>query len=209
VDGQIIALPGLSNAGKSTLTVRLLARGANYLTDEALAIGVKDLTAFPFHKALCLESGTQRLFPKLEPERPTSVQHKSWDVDPRTIGTAALAGAGPIGAIVFPTYKTGQKEPIFTKMSPVDVVRRLLENSFDFSHLGQAAFSVLTRLATSVPAYELIHGGKGEVELIEQLAESLNMPDSLLFAEPEVPEESVRFDVIIGAPDGPPSEGNL
>jgi hypothetical protein len=173
VDGRIIAFPGKSNSGKSTLATRLLSRGARYLSDEALPVAMSGLRAAPYPKSLCLDGGAQRLFPMLNPETPTAVADSTWDVDPTQIGGGMFSRGGAIGALVFPTFKVGAAEAVLEPLDRTEVARLLLANTFDFVSLGQPGFAVLVRLANTIPGFTLIHGGRGEVELVEELAATL------------------------------------
>jgi len=137
IDGRILAFPGKSNSGKSTLATRLLSRGAGYLSDESLPVAMSDLSAGPYHKSLCLDEGAQRIFPMLNPETPTAVGDSTWDIDPTEIGGGTLSRGGAIGALVFPTFKVGAAEAILEPLDPTEVARLLLANTFDFVALGQ------------------------------------------------------------------------
>ena len=64
---RVVLLPGVSNAGKSTLVAGLVRAGARYLTDEAACLDHETLVVRPFPKAIALDPGS---FPLFEPARP-------------------------------------------------------------------------------------------------------------------------------------------
>ncbi|MGI9606337.1 MAG: hypothetical protein ACR2P0_09395 [Acidimicrobiales bacterium] len=169
VNGMGVVFPGDSGAGKSTIVAQLIARGHGYLTDEAVVIDLRDLVAEPFPKSLRIEPGAQRLLSHLEPHD-SELRDASWDVDPRSIEPASIAGRASIERIVFPQYRKGVRRAVLRRVQPVDALLRLLRATFDFRASGQEGFGALARLAESVPAYELLHSGHGQLEAVETLA---------------------------------------
>lgn len=164
-DGLVL-FPGVSNAGKSTLVTQLVRRGHEYLTDEAVAVGVDSLHAIPFHKAICIEEGSQHLLPELSPAAGLTA---TWDVDPRTVGPGRLSPGGMIRAIVFPTFRAGGSTEV-RPLEPFEVMQKLISNAFDFDRVGQPAFDAMIRLANALPAYEFAHaGGDGPLQTLENL----------------------------------------
>lgn len=173
--GGLVLLPGLSNAGKSTLVTQLLERGCAYLTDEAVAIDLVSLHARPFTKAICLEHGAQSVFPYLSPwpDTPHSpedpVRSKdlpTWDIDPRRVGDGRLSRGGTVSAIVFPTFDP-DAAPRLRPVEPSEALRLLLANAFEFGRIGQPAFAALVRLANALPVYEVHH--RGGIQHLDQL----------------------------------------
>jgi len=162
----LVLFPGVSNSGKSTLVAQLMQRGHQYLTDEAVAVDIESLHAMPFHKAICIEEGSQQLFPELSPVTGLTA---AWDVDPRTVGPGRLSPGGVIRAIVFPTFRAGCA-PEVRPLEPFDVMQLLISNAFDFDRVGQPAFDAMIRLANALPAYEFVHsGGDGPLRTLENM----------------------------------------
>ena len=162
----VVMAPGVSNAGKSTLIAQLVARGHGYLTDEATSVGLADQHVRPFHKALCIDPGSQELLNHLEPTHPISA---IWDVDPRRIGPGRLSSGGSLAAVVFVEYRAGAQ----VEMTPVpefQALEMLLANAFDFGSVGVRGFEALGRIAKSVPCHHLVHGGQPEhLDLFESV----------------------------------------
>jgi hypothetical protein len=158
--GRGVALvPGVSNAGKSTLVAQLMQRGHAYVSDEAIAVDLESLNARPYVKSICLEAGSHGMFPELAPERGLgATASTTWDVDPRTIGPGRTSSGGPICAIVFARFEAGVDAEL-QPMEPLEVLRLLIANAFDFSHIGQVAFEAVVRMSEALPAYMLVHGG--------------------------------------------------
>ena len=166
VDGGITVLPGVSNSGKSTLVAQMAERGHAYLSDEAVLIDPETLRARPYHKAICLERGAQKLLTHLAPAADSPARDLTWDVDPRMVGRGDLSPGGPVTGLVFPIYRP--HAPATARLlDPLEVMHRLLRNSFRLPPLTQVGFAALIRLANEVAAHELAHGGNGHLELLE------------------------------------------
>lgn len=155
---SLVVFPGVSNSGKSTLVAQLIARGHEYLTDEAVAIEINSLEAQPYHKAICVEPTAQTVLREMAHAAAQPLLSSTWDVDPRLVGAGRLSNGGPIRAFVFPTYTPGAQTEL-TPVDSLDTLHRLIANAFDFAAIGQPAFAALVQLANTVPAFTLTHGG--------------------------------------------------
>jgi hypothetical protein len=74
LDGTGVILPGDMEVGKTTLVTGLLQAGADYLSDEAVGVGLTDTDLRGYAKALSLDPGSWPLFPSLEPVVPETVK---------------------------------------------------------------------------------------------------------------------------------------
>lgn len=157
IDGAAVVLPAVMNSGKSTLAAALVASGAGYLTDEAVALDPDTGLILPYPKAITLDPGSWPLFPDLEPPVQRSLPelaHAKWYVDPSSIRADAIAPATAPSALVFPTYdptRAGALEPL----APVDAAAELARHCFNLRALGQAGVDLVARLASSLPAAAL------------------------------------------------------
>ena len=155
----VVLVPGVSNAGKSTLVTQLLQRGHAYVSDEAIAVDLDSLHARPYAKSICLEAGSHLLFPELAPRGVLGgADSTTWDVDPRMIGPGRISSGGSICALVFARFEAGATAAL-QPIEPFEVLQMLIANAFDFAHVGQAGFDALVRMADALPAYVLVHGG--------------------------------------------------
>jgi hypothetical protein len=166
VGDVVVALPGAPQAGKSTLTTRLVSDGYGYLTDEVLGVAPQSLRVVGFPKRITLELGSWSLFPHLDPTR-DRMTHDAFDpsrvrwVDPRSLHANALAWRGlslELGIGVIARYQAGA-ECRYERLRPVDVVTELLANSFNLGTMGAAGLETLRGVATNVPFFRLTHGG--------------------------------------------------
>lgn len=157
IDGSAVVLPAVMNSGKSTLAAALVASGAGYLTDEAVALDPDTGSILPYPKAITLDPGSWPLFPDLEPPVQRSLPqlaHAKWYVDPASIRPGASAPPTAPSALVFPTYdptRAGALEPL----NPVDAAAELARHCFNLRALGRAGVDLVARLATTLPAATL------------------------------------------------------
>jgi hypothetical protein len=109
VDGVRILLPGAMEAGKSTLALGLLRRGASYLGDEAIGLDLEGGThAYP--KAVSIDPGSWPLFPDLAPELAPEVaawQPAQWQLPPAALGVGVALDPRPADLVVLPGYEAG------------------------------------------------------------------------------------------------------
>lgn len=107
VDGRAIAISGRSKAGKTTLVLELVRRGARLLSDEMAVIARDGRTVLPYARGLHIRPDTADLIPELAflRQRP---RHEigggsEWSLAPdelaRVVGTA-LGSPAPLAGIL-------------------------------------------------------------------------------------------------------------
>lgn len=153
-----VLLPGPMEAGKSTLVAGLVRGGLDYLTDEAVAVGLDDGAMWPFPKPLGLDAGSVRLFPHLAPAVGAEPPHGPQ----RHIPLSLLGGRvapGPVrpALMVFPRYLPGAPL-VMAPLHPADALVLACKNAFNLGRTGRAGFARLAALARSVPAFSLTSG---------------------------------------------------
>jgi hypothetical protein len=152
-DGRGLVLPGVSEAGKSTLVAGLVSRGFRYLSDEAVGIDWRSLALVPYPKPLGLDRGSWDLFPELA-GRPAARGPEQWLV---AVARESLGGRCPAAAIVFPRYEAGAR----TTLEPLRRAEALIEltkNTFRFDALGRRALQTLGELVAGVECFRLSIG---------------------------------------------------
>ena len=157
--GVAVALPGLSEAGKTTLTAGLVRAGLGYLTDEALAFDRETLLVQPYPKPLSIDPGAWPLFPELAPPDPGEEGYDcvQWQVPATAIRPGAVADPCPVVAVVFPRYEAGAD----TALVPVgrgEALVELAKNTFHFKERGAPELDLLAALARGVECYRLTMG---------------------------------------------------
>ena len=167
--GVAVALPGQTEAGKTTLTAGLVRAGLGYLTDEALAFDRETLlVAVP--EAVVDRPRSLAALPRagaagVGEEGYDCVQ---WQVPATAIRPEAWP-ALPSGGGGVPRYEAGAD----TALVPVgrgEALVELAKNTFRFKERGAPELDLLADLARSVDCYRLTMGElDGAVDLVAGL----------------------------------------
>jgi len=157
IDGATVVLPAVMNSGKSTLATALVAAGAGYLTDEAVAIDPGTGLVLPYPKAITLDPGSWTLFPDLEPPLVRDLpglHHAKWYVHPDAIRAGAVASAAAPSALVFPVYDP-ERPTSLAPVTPVDAAAELARHCFNLPAMGQVGVDLIAQLASTIPCAAL------------------------------------------------------
>lgn len=155
--GKALVLPGRSGAGKSTLVSALVRGGMGYLTDEAAAIRAGSLRVASFPKPVCIEPGSQRLFPDLAPAGGNPADDHRWFVAPDRLRRGAIAGDSPLGLVAFVSYQPGAPLEL-VPMTPGEAALAAGEHWFRPPQVTPGHLATLASVARAIPCYRLTFG---------------------------------------------------
>lgn len=163
VGGELVVLPSVSDGGKSTLTGAFVAKGWDYLSDEAIGVSAGGV-AFGFPKRFRLDPVSRSLL--------GVPQYPDQNVAPTEIRSDVKRLGGRVGRVdllVFPEYRR-EAELQVESIDETGSLDALLANTLNLARVGQPGLEALCELAESTPAYRLIHGNAFEaVAAIESL----------------------------------------
>lgn len=163
LEGRPVLLVAPSGSGKSTLAAGLVARGADYLSDEAVGVLPSDLRLRGYTKPISLKPGSARHL------RGVSVRLRDWAgspvVDPADWGARALPTAEPPALVVLPRYEPGARCHS-VRLPPAAAVLALAQCSFGFRKHGERDLRTLARLARSTPVVQLVHSDLRQAVLL-------------------------------------------
>lgn len=109
-----VLLPGVSGAGKSSVTAGLVRRGLDYLSDELAIVAPDTLTMRAYAKPITLEAGGGSNFPDLVSVKPPLMEVH---LPATRLRAGSLVATAPVSAVVFPTFRAeGPTE--LTRLSP-------------------------------------------------------------------------------------------
>ncbi len=159
-DGHGLILPGVMEAGKTTLTAGLVRAGFGYLTDEAVALDRETLVIQPYPKPLSLDRGAWPLFPELEPQVDLDndgYKSEQWQVPPTAIRPDALGLGCQVHAVVFPAFAAGA-ETVLEPMSRAEALIELAKHTFFFRERSRPSLDLLAAVVRDAACLRLRTG---------------------------------------------------
>lgn len=157
---RAMLLPAEMDAGKSSLTVALLQRGARYLSDELASVDPVTAHAYPFPKRIWLDESGLRLFPdlaeRLQDRTGLSAGLSQRYLRPEDLGSRT-GDPAPVRWLVFPTADW-DGPPRLTPIRRAAAVQRMAERSLNLYRYGERGLVLLGRVATASDAYRLTGG---------------------------------------------------
>lgn len=165
--GRVVGLPAPMDSGKSTLVTALVARGLDYVTDEAFAFDPASLAVRPYPKAITLEPGSFPVFPELEPADPDHLPHlgNRWRLLAGDVRPDARVAGGTLVGLVSPRYEPGAPLTV-ERLDPVDAYLFLLENTFEPSLADEPCLWALVRVAHELPCLRAVYSDLDEIEAV-------------------------------------------
>ncbi len=156
---KVVLLPGVSGAGKSTITAWLVAQGCSYLTDELVFFG-DDLPArmLAFTRPLCIKPGAAQVVrPLIRTDVPAALADEQGLIVPHRAVNPAFAPVAALPALIlFPAYHP--ETPITVeRISTARTIALLMGCNVNGRNLVNHGFSRVTRLASSAPAHRVVY----------------------------------------------------
>lgn len=172
--GTGVLLPGVSGAGKTTLTAALVEAGFGYLSDEAGVIDPVTRRLYPFPRALSFKTGSPSDLPLLRRLRAkhdgADLMKKEWHLPPDRIRPGAVSGPCEIGLIVTHRYEE-RAETRLTRASPAAAAFDLATHALNMGLYGARALPLVAEVARRARAYHLVSGDLDEaVKTVTTLA---------------------------------------
>jgi hypothetical protein len=174
IGGAAILLPGTSGAGKSTLAAYLSARGADYLTDDLIALA-SDGTLVPWPTRISAKRGS---WPTLLPHYPVLDTLPEVDLLKRRIKFIPVGKAPwarppqPVRALYFPEWSE-LEEPRVQALTPLEALVKLVEERLWLGYpISESRLRGFLEWLAKIPAYHLRYSS---LEQAEQLLQEANI----------------------------------
>ncbi len=175
--GQAVVMSAARETGKTTTLARLVLRGWEFISDEAISIGRDDPLVTGFAKPLSIKPRGRHLVPELEAHfTPPLSQVTDDEVVHVALGAV---GGRPVPAahphlLVFLRREAEPADggrPVTHPVHPVDAVVRLMTETMDAGRYGARAVVELAHLAARCRCAEVQIGDpEATGDLIEELA---------------------------------------
>ncbi|MDH3753734.1 MAG: hypothetical protein OEU32_07660, partial [Acidimicrobiia bacterium] len=168
-DGAVIAFPGESGRGKSTLVAACVGAGLDYVSDEALLVDHETATVVPYPKPIQLDARSLQLLGRAELADNRDDDEDDVFVSAQSIGGAAATTDPPLRLrhVVVPTVDAATGTPELRPLSRSHILVALLRASFNHHLAPEQAFDLVHRLADGARAWKLRIGDPNEAaELI-------------------------------------------
>jgi hypothetical protein len=152
----VIAIPGTSGHGKTTLVAALVREGFGYLSDEVLALDRDTAMVSAFPRPLALDAQAWAVLDLDASQTPESERL----VDPRALGGL---GRTPLSVtdIVVSTRRPGSST--ITPAEPGVAMTALLGNAFNHYVDGSSSFAIAAKVARTVRAWRASYGEAPEL----------------------------------------------
>lgn len=152
LDERGVVLPGLSRAGKSTLTLALLRAGARFLSDELLAFDPTSGTARAFPRAIKIRDACVHYFDDLAHEFVGDGEGRFLPFEALPAGIVCPGAA--VSAVVVPRWDTAGPNSL-TPISPGAALLSLANSALNFGSHRAASIEYLADIVQGALAWEL------------------------------------------------------
>lgn len=162
-DGRAIVMSAPRETGKSTTLARLVLRGWDFISDEAVSVNLDDEELHGFPKPLSIKPQGRGWVPELlshtVPPIAEVADHEIVHVPLGTVGAVAVPAAEPqIVVLLQRTESQSDAGVASLPVHPVDAVVQLMAETMDAARFGGRAVEVLARLAARCACHEVLIG---------------------------------------------------
>jgi hypothetical protein len=166
--GKGLVMPGEVGAGKTTLTVWLMAQGMDYLTDELVFVphGADVIQTFPrpLNVKRTSRPALQAALPfDFEAHAAHILSTRHADLIPAALLRPVQVSEPPLGLMIFPRYLPGGEFSL-RPLSKARAGLALMECLINARNLPGHGFSEVARLAQKAPAYQLNYADFGQIK---------------------------------------------
>lgn len=174
-NGISLILPAPPGSGKSTMCALLMLHGWRLLSDEHCLINLTTLEIEPFVRPVSLKNNSIAVIAEYTKDHPKSrIYHNTLKGKMQYLAPTNISWQNnktPVQPkwVIFPKYQANTPLTV-TPLNESILFQRLLENTFNYSVLGETSFQVFTDLLPKLSAMELIYSDNEKMlEFVETL----------------------------------------
>ncbi|WP_246840572.1 HprK-related kinase A [Lacimicrobium sp. SS2-24] len=157
--GKVIMMPATQGSGKSTLTAAMMLSGWRLFSDELALLSLESDDVVPLARPINIKNDAisilQQHFSHAEFG---NIAHDTLKgtvalMKPSQESVVRMHQTAPLHCIVFPRY-VAKSEARLTPLDSVSAFQRLIDNSFNYSVLGEEGFHKVADILQKLPCYE-------------------------------------------------------
>ncbi len=170
-DNQAIILPGASGSGKSTLSAAMGWRDWRFLSDEFALVNPADVQVYPYPRPVSLKNNSIEVMQHIAPRDnfsatfPETLKGNISYLRPPEQALAQMHTPATPRALVFPQYSAGAAITL-QPMDPPEALVRLIAGSANYDRMGAHAFTAVTSLVQSCPAYTMTYASFDDADQV-------------------------------------------
>ena len=171
--GRVVLLPAPGGAGKTILTLALVADGYGYIAEDMVGLEVGSGAVVPYPQTFRLAHDSHPLLATLVPDAAlTPPDDDAWFVDPDDVRPGSRSDGGQLTVVVASAYRPGG-DPLVEPLSRAQTLVRLLSAATNLDVVGRDGFDQLVALAHRVPGYRVEYGRVVDARaIIDELIET-------------------------------------
>jgi hypothetical protein len=164
IGGQAVVLPGVMDAGKTTLVGGLVLDGFGFLTDELVALNLRTGRIDPYPRPLNIGRGSWDVLAALRPadrDEDDPIPRLAWHVDPGSIRPDAVARPAALRWVIAPRFRRGSP----TRLEPLsrpEAVALLHRHAFNREQAGAVGVRALVEAVRQARCTRLENGDLAE-----------------------------------------------
>jgi len=181
-EGCGLLLPASPGSGKSTLSAALAHSGWRLFSDELALVTQDSVELQPLARPVCLKNESIQVIRDFHPKALFGPVMRYKDENDQSRGIVShmqppaesvqeMSLPASPGLVIFPRYRSGAQTAL-TPLSAPEAFIRLAKSSFNYKHLGEIGFQLLSRIMDRCRCFELEYSQLAEaVPLISDLAQ--------------------------------------
>ncbi len=166
--GSVLAMPGKSGTGKSTLVAACVAAGWGYVSDEALAFDDDTMEVVAYPKPIWIDRRATRLVGVPQESLAVTPSRYKYPVTPADLGGVVARGPLRLRAVVVPERTPDTAGPELVPMRRAELVTVLLRHTFKRTREPETKFERAVAVARRIDGYRLSFSTtKDAVEILD------------------------------------------
>lgn len=168
--GRVVLIPGPTGAGKSLLSLALVASGYGYVAEDTVAVDAGTVGVQPFPQPFRLSEEALPIAASFTSDLSPTSAGASTFVDPDDVRPGSRSEGGVPTLVVAAAYRPGAAL-LVEPLSEAQTLVQLLSSAANLDVIGRAGFDALRSIAARVRGYRIEYGDANDAcRAIDELA---------------------------------------